>query len=155
MWLVTVDWPIFEAITGPYCSLAKPRDNYEVLAWMSEIRRRENPTGKLSRELEGSGNEEVKTSSLQTPASRPVPLSDTRSLPPSWQHDPAGIEQFAATRAGLRALLAGQLPFGMLGNRNNGYTGDAGRKNGAIEHRAWSCPPGGPNHHKRLHNACT
>jgi hypothetical protein len=57
---------------------------------MSEIRRRENPIGKLSRELEGSGNEEVKTSSLQTPASRPVPLSDTRSSPPSWQHDPPG-----------------------------------------------------------------
>jgi hypothetical protein len=45
-----------------------------------------------------------------------------------------GIEPFAATRAGLQALLAGGLPW--LGNRNNGYTDDAGRKNGPNEHRA-------------------
>ena len=32
--------------------------------------------------------------------------------------------------------LAGGLATLMLGNSNNGYTGDAGRKNGPSEHRA-------------------
>src|SRR4029077_19155330 len=68
-------------------SLAKQRDDYEVLS----VDERnppagENPVGKLSKRIGRFRERGSQNSSLQTPASRPVLLCDTRSSPPCWQH---------------------------------------------------------------------
>jgi hypothetical protein len=77
----------FKAITGLYC----PHSPSSAMTRGFSVDERnpptgENPVGKLSKRIGRFRERGSQNSSLQTPASRPVPLCDTRSSPPCWQH---------------------------------------------------------------------